>query len=113
MSTEQPNPFVSSKESFDDLVASMFFLDKDFSEFRKKMLELGNEGRTFELVFVMSDLGDSDLEKKMRLRQLKAIREDSRLSKIVTRIVVKGKPGEASIEPNVFSSDVSFETLPE
>ena len=56
----------------------------------------------------MNDLGKTIDEKLMRLRQLKTIREDSRLKSVVTKIVVKGKAGEAGIEPNVFSSGVDF-----
>lgn len=97
-----------SPETFDDLEVSMLFLETDFSDFRQKMIQLGEDRRTFSLIFVMDDMGETDAQKKIRLRQLKAVREDPKLREIVTKITVKGKPGEQSIKPNVFSSDVAF-----
>lgn len=91
----------------------MLFLGANFSDFKRFMIELGKTGRTFSLVFVMDDMGETDVEKKMRLRQLKAIREDQKLSRIITRITVNGRPGEQSVEPNVFSSNVMFVPIEE
>ncbi len=108
MSSEQLPGIPSPSESLGDLEVSKLFLDGDFSDFRRSVTQLGKAGHTFSLVFLMKDMGKTDLEKKMRLRKLKAILEDSRLGAIVTAITVKGKPGEASIEPNVFSSGVEF-----
>lgn len=101
----------SSPETFDDLEASMLFLEADASEFRRAMIGLGKSGRTFSMVFVMDDLGKTDLEKKMHLRALKGILQDRELRSVVMEITVKGRPGEEAIEPNVFHSGVRFMPL--
>ena len=58
-----------------------------------------------------ADFAKDDTARKSRLRQMKALREDSRVNKIITRFVAKGKPGLVDLEPNVFASDVRFEPI--
>ncbi|MCA9384654.1 MAG: hypothetical protein KC662_03015 [Candidatus Magasanikbacteria bacterium] len=100
-----------SPETFGDLEVSMLFLDADYLDFKDAMKQLGKLGRTFTLIFVMDDMGETIDDKKRGLRRLKAMREDRYLKNIITKIIVKGRPGEQSVEPNVFSSDVRFVEL--
>lgn len=98
-------------DDFDGLDASMLFLDESYEGFRDKIKKLGKQGKAFELVFVVDDLGKTIDERKMRLRQLKALLEDERTNKVISKITVKGSADTKDIEPNVFASGVYFEKL--
>lgn len=98
-------------ETIDDLDLSMLFLEVNGDEFTKIVRTLGKMGKTFSLVFVMDDLGETLIQKRLNLRRLKAIRENSGSNKVVTSVTIKGNRADINIEPNVFASDVKFEQL--
>ena len=67
--------------------------------------------KLISLVFVIADLGATDNEKKIALRFLKALRENSKYRMYISEIKVKGPKDTVSIEPNVFASDIKFDIL--
>lgn len=110
--------FLKDFEHDDGLSTSIFFLSVDFRTFKKAFLKASEDFHErhgkyhqIDLVFLLSDLGTDDFAKVLRLRQLKALLQDSMLARSISRITVKGSDrAEAMrLEANVFTSGVNFE----
>lgn len=110
---------------WNDLEMSMLLVDlikkgktTDFlSEVRKitkaYKAQTGKEAPKIDLIFVSDDLtGETDGALVRNLRFLKALRDNFSINKYFEKIIVKSKdPDFPSTEPNVFSSNISFEKL--
>ncbi len=88
----------------------MLFLDEEYPDFVKHMIALGEKGKVFSLIFSLEDpdFGTTRHEKIVRLRQLKALREEPGLKKIIIKITVKGRDADRQLEPNAFNSNLDF-----
>lgn len=110
--------FLKDFERDNGLSTSIFFLSVDFRTFKRTFLKASEDFykryakyHKIDLVFLLSDLGTDDSAKVFRLRQLKALLQNSMLARSISRITVKGsnRSEAMQLEANVFTSGVNFE----